>query len=124
MELPRIIENSPFARLARLTLGSGSVAMVLGNSIHLSGATREEFLRDPHWVAHEMCHIRQFKEHGYVGFLWKYLLGWVRHGYYDIPFEAEARQAGECEAHLYAGGLPLPAPEERHQGVGPKRKDK
>jgi hypothetical protein len=114
MELPRIIENSPFARVARTKLKAKSVAMVLGNSIHLSGATREQFLRDPHWVAHEMEHIRQFKQYGRFGFLWRYLLGWIRHGYYNIPFEVAAREAGDRDAVLYAQGMPLPLPEQRH----------
>ena len=52
MKPPRIIENSPLARLARLKLKAGSVAMVLGRSIHLSGATREQFLRDPYFPLH------------------------------------------------------------------------
>ncbi|GAA4002129.1 hypothetical protein GCM10022408_11830 [Hymenobacter fastidiosus] len=114
MKPPRIIENSPLARLARLKLQAGSVAMVLGNSIHLSGATREQFLRDPHWVAHEMEHIRQFEQHGYLGFLTRYLLGWVRHGYYNIPFEVAAREAAERDALLYAPDGVLPDPGLRH----------
>ncbi|MBC6699742.1 hypothetical protein [Hymenobacter sp. BT190] len=116
MITPRIIENSPLARLARLKLGTRSVAMVLGQQIHLSGATKEEFLSDPYWVAHEMEHIRQFEQYGRVGFLWRYLLGWVRHGYYNIPFEAQAREAGHRNAALYARGLPLPDPATLHQG--------
>lgn len=114
MEFPRIVENSPFARVARARLKARSVAMVLGRSIHLSGATREEFLSDPFWVAHEMEHIRQFQQYGRLGFLWRYLRDWLRHGYYHIPFEVEARAAGEQNAHLYAQGRPLPGPEQRH----------
>ncbi|MFD2785905.1 hypothetical protein [Hymenobacter rubripertinctus] len=114
MNLPRIVENSPFARAARFKLGAGNVAMVLGRSIHLSGVTREEFLRDPFWVAHEMEHIRQYEQHGRLGFLVRYLLGWARHGYYHIPFEVEARAAAERNAHLYAAGRPLPTPAQRH----------
>ncbi len=117
MTAPRIIENSPLALLARLKLGTRDVAMVLGTTIHLSGVTREKFLADPHWVAHEMEHIRQFKEHGKLGFLLKYLAGWVRHGYYNIPFETQARAAAEQNAHLYTQGRPLPPPEQRHRGV-------
>lgn len=117
MKSPRIVENSPFARIARVVLHSRSVAMVLGNSIHLSGATREQFLRDPYWVAHEMCHIRQFREHGYLPFLWKYLLESVRVGYFHNKFEAEARLAGRLDAHLYAGAGPLPDPAQMHQGA-------
>ncbi|MBG8553235.1 hypothetical protein [Hymenobacter guriensis] len=119
MNPPRIIENSPLARIARMVLKSSSVAMVLGNSIHLSGVKRVDFLRDPYWVAHEMCHIRQYREHGYVGFLRKYLLESMRVGYYANCFEAEARQAGRAEAHLYANGLPLPDPATMHRGAGP-----
>ncbi|WP_019946556.1 hypothetical protein [Hymenobacter aerophilus] len=114
MEVARIVENSPFARLARLKLAAPSVAMVLGRSIHLSGVTREQFLRDPFWVAHEMEHIRQFEQHGRLGFLVRYLWGWARHGYYQIPFEVEARAAAERDAHHYAQGRPLPTAAERH----------
>ena len=118
VQLPRIIENSPFARLARLKLGAANVAMVLGRSIHLSGVTREQFLLDPFWVAHEMEHIRQFEQYGRLGFLTRYLVGWARHGYYHIPFEVEARAAAERDAHLYAQGRPLPSAAERHRGSG------
>ncbi|GAB3240382.1 hypothetical protein GCM10027346_34450 [Hymenobacter seoulensis] len=114
MELPRIVENSPLARLARLKLGAGNVAMVLGASIHLSGVSKEEFLRDPFWVAHEMEHIQQYRQFGRLGFLARYLLDWMRHGYYNIPFEVAAREAAELNAHLYAQGLPLPTEAERH----------
>ncbi len=115
MNMPRIIENSPLARLARIKLGTESVAMVLGRSIHLSGATEEEFLNDPYWVAHEMEHIRQFREHGQLGFLWKYLIGWARYGYYNIPFEAQAREAGRRNAVLYTRNRPLPDPSTMHK---------
>jgi hypothetical protein len=114
MNLPRIVENSPLARIARLKLKASSVAMVLGHSIHLSGATREQFLSDPYWVAHEMEHIRQFEQYGRLGFLWRYLVGWARYGYYNIPFEVQAREAGERDASLYAAGRALPTPEQRH----------
>lgn len=131
MKSPWILPASPLARVARLVLRAPNVAMVLGNTIHLSGVTRAEFLRDPYWVAHEMCHIRQFQEHGFLPFLWKYFaesvrLGFrnrgfsVRGGYYANRFEAEAREAGRREAHLYANGLPLPDPATLHQGVGPQ----
>lgn len=115
MNMPRIIENSPLARLARIKLGTESVAMVLGRSIHLSGATEEEFLNDPYWVAHEMEHIRQFKEHGQLGFLWKYLVGWARYGYYNIPFEEQAREAARRNAVLYTRNRPLPDPSTVHK---------
>ena len=94
----KIVERSFFARVARLVLKSANVAMVLGNTIYLSGVKKEEFLRNQPWVAHELCHIRQFKEHGFWRFLWLYLLESFRHGYYNNKYEIEARQAGSKAA--------------------------
>jgi len=90
----RIKENSFFARIARRVLKSSNIAMVLGKTIHLSGVSQEEFLRNRSWVAHELCHVRQFQEHGYIRFLWRYLLESYRNGYYNNKFEVEAREAG------------------------------
>jgi len=120
MQVAPIIENSPFARIARVVLKSRSVAMVLGGRIHLSGATKAEFLHDPRWVAHEMCHIRQYQELGTVGFLWRYLVESAKVGYYANKYEAEARLLGDQDAHLYANGLPVPDPAASHQGAGAK----
>jgi hypothetical protein len=92
-ELPRTWTNSPLARIARLVLGNkANVAMVIGQTVHLSGATREEFLADAEWLAHERVHIRQFREHGFVPFLWKYLVESARVGYFNNKFEVEARE--------------------------------
>ena len=95
LENIKIIENSLFARIARWKLKSTNVAMVLGKSIHLSGVSKDTFLKNRHWVAHELCHVRQFQEYGFFRFLWLYLLESLRVGYYDNRFEAEARLAGE-----------------------------
>ena len=84
--------NSPLARIARLVLKAPRVAMVVGHTVHLSGATREEFLADAEWVAHEAVHLRQYREHGLLPFLWKYLVESARVGYYHNKFEAEARE--------------------------------
>lgn len=94
MEL-KIIENSLFARLARLVLRSDNVAMVLGTSIHLSGVKKEIFLKNKTWVAHELCHIRQFQQYGFLRFLWLYTLESCKVGYCNNKFEVEARQAGD-----------------------------
>ena len=92
--------NSPLARVARTVLGARQVAMVLGRTVHLSGASRAEFLADAEWVAHEEVHIRQFREHGVLPFLWKYLLESARVGYFNNRFEVEARE----EARRLTGG--------------------
>jgi hypothetical protein len=76
-----------------LVLGNkGSVAMVLGQTVHLSGATREEFLADPEWVAHEEVHLRQVRDLGLAQFLFQYLAESARVGYYQNKFEVEARE--------------------------------
>ncbi|WP_240773246.1 hypothetical protein [Pontibacter sp. SGAir0037] len=103
----KIVENSLFARVARMVLKSSNVAMVLGNKIHLSGVNGETFLKHEQWVAHELCHIRQFKEHGYARFLWLYLLESMRKGYYQNKYEVEAREAAlnYKRLHLNKKGL-------------------
>ncbi|WP_018476627.1 hypothetical protein [Pontibacter roseus] len=99
----KIVEKSLFARIARMVLKSRNVAMVLGKTIHLSGVKRDAFLQDSGWLAHELCHIRQFQEHGYLRFLWLYLKESMRVGYYNNKYEVEARIAGlKGEQHLLA----------------------
>jgi hypothetical protein len=90
-----IKENSWLAKIAAKKLKANAVAMVLGKTIHLHNTTKTEFLNDEKWLKHELCHIKQFKEHGYVGFIVKYLWGSLRKGYYNNPFEVEARNAEE-----------------------------
>jgi hypothetical protein len=95
----RIVEKSVFARIARLVLKSSNVAMVLGKTIHLSGVDRNTFLKDEGWVAHELCHIRQFSEHGFYRFLWLYLKESIKVGYFNNKYEIEARSAGSKQIH-------------------------
>ena len=92
MQKPQTWTNSPLARIARMVLKSKNVAMVIGQTVHLSGVTREAFLADPEWVAHEQVHLRQYREHGLLPFLWKYLVESARVGYYHNKFEVEARE--------------------------------
>ena len=91
MQSLRTHVNSPLARIARLVLKAPRVAMVVGQTVHLSGTTREEFLADAEWVAHEAVHLRQYREHGLLPFLWRYLIESARVGYYHNKFETEAR---------------------------------
>ncbi|MBJ6107554.1 hypothetical protein JAO73_00915 [Hymenobacter sp. BT523] len=92
MQNLRTWPRSPLARIARLVLRAPRVAMVVGQTVHLSGATREEFLADAEWVAHEAVHLRQYREHGLVRFLWKYLVESARVGYFHNKYEVEARE--------------------------------
>lgn len=86
-------ENSWIARIAAYKLSAASVAMVLGHTIHLHNTTKEDFLQNTAWLKHELCHVRQFEQHGLFPFIIKYLLESIRNGYYHNKYEIEARQA-------------------------------
>ena len=88
-----IKENSWLAKLAAKKLSSQSVAMVLGKTIHLYGSSKESFLANERWVKHELCHVKQFSQHGNVFFTIKYLWESLRVGYYNNKYEVEARKA-------------------------------
>ena len=68
-----------------------SVAIVIGNTIHLCNATKGELINNKCWLKHELCHIRQFKQHGYFLFTIKYLYESIKVGYYNNKYEIEAR---------------------------------
>ena len=87
-----IKENSWVARIAAYKLGSNSVAMVIGKTIHLHNATKEEFLINQSWVRHEIAHVKQYLELGLVRFIGLYLLETFKRGYEKNKFEVEARQ--------------------------------
>lgn len=89
----KVKENSWIARIAAWKLNAAGVAIVFGNTIFLHNTSKEEFLRNDCWLKHELCHIRQYQEHGFFGFIWKYLVESLRHGYYNNKFEVEAREA-------------------------------
>ena len=89
----RIKENSLIAKIAAAKLKSGSVAIVIGSTIHLHNVSEKDFLKNEKWVKHEMCHIQQFKKFGFFKFIYQYLRESARVGYYNNRFEAEARKA-------------------------------
>jgi hypothetical protein len=89
-----IKENSWIAKLAAIKLRSNWVAIVIGKTIHLHNTTKQEFLKDEKWVKHELCHVRQFQQNGYVIFILKYVWESIKHGYYNNKYEVEAREAG------------------------------
>ena len=77
-----IKENSWIAKLAAIKLRSEKVAIVIGSTIYLHNSSKQDFLKNDKWLKHELCHIRQFKQNGYVTFIVKYLWESFRHGYY------------------------------------------
>ena len=90
---PSIKENSWIARLAAKKLHAGSAAIVIGRSIHLYNATKQELLRNEKWLKHELCHIKQFQQYGFIPFIAKYLWESIQKGYFNNKFEVEARRA-------------------------------
>lgn len=86
-------ENSWIAKLAAKKLRSQNVAITIGKTIHLYNVSKNDFLKDGKWVKHEMCHIEQFKKHGFFTFIAKYLWESLKVGYYNNKFEEEARKA-------------------------------
>ena len=91
----QIKENSWLAKIAAKKLRSKNVAMVLGKTIHLHNTTKEQFLQNERWVKHELCHVEQFKDNGYIIFIVKYLWESLQKGYYNNKYEKEAREAEE-----------------------------
>jgi hypothetical protein len=87
----KIKENSWVAKVAAIKLKSAKVAIVFGRTIHLHNTKRNEFLHDISWVCHELKHVEQYRKNGFAGFIIKYLLEWIKHGYYNNKFEVEAR---------------------------------
>lgn len=69
------------------------MAMVMGKTILLYNTTKAEFMTNKRWVRHELMHVKQFQQHGYLPFLYRYIIDWVRNGYYNNKFEREAREA-------------------------------
>lgn len=90
-----IKENSWIAKLAAFKLNTNRVAIVIGKTIHLYNTTKQDFLKNDRWLKHELCHVKQFKENGYLLFLFKYLWESLKKGYYNNKYEVEARAAEE-----------------------------
>ncbi len=89
----QIKENSWVAKLAAAKLKADKVAIVFGSTIHLHNTSRKEFLNDTEWVCHELKHVQQYRQNGFVGFITKYLFDTMKNGYYNNKFEVEARKS-------------------------------
>lgn len=86
-----IKQNSWIAKLATKKMNATAVALVIGKTIHIYGVSKTNFKADSHWVRHELQHIIQYKKHGIVVFLWLYFYYCFKVGYYNNPFEIDAR---------------------------------
>ena len=88
-----IKENSFIARVAAWKLNCGKVAIVIGKTIHLHHVSRVEFLQNKRWVLHELKHVDQFRQHGFLLFIFLYLWESIRNGYTNNKYEVEAKAA-------------------------------
>lgn len=76
------------SRLARALLPKRYLAITLASHV----LTREPRLSES-VLRHERVHVEQWKRHGKLGFLIRYLWCHFRHGYEKNPYEIEARRA-------------------------------
>ena len=88
-----IKENSWIAKLAAAKLRSERVAIVIGKTIRLHNTSKKDFLKDERWVKHELCHVKQFKQNGFLSFIVKYLWESMKNGYHNNKYELEAKEA-------------------------------
>ena len=88
-----IRENSIWARIAAWKLKSARAAIVFGKTIHLHNISRQQFLADTRLMKHELCHVKQYAQHGFFPFLFMYLVESIKYGYTKNRFEVEAREA-------------------------------
>lgn len=101
----RIKEKSFIARIAAWKLNASKVAIVLGKTIHLHNASKEELIANQRWFRHELTHVRQFQQNGYILFILKYLFESLKNGYENNKYEIEAR-ARENLPDVRTIGLP------------------
>ncbi len=87
----KIKENSFRARIAAFNLKSAQVAMVWGHTILLFNTSKQDFLSNQTWVRHEVRHVLQVRKIGKYTFLWRYFVLGLKYGYYNHPYEVDAR---------------------------------
>lgn len=92
VEHVRVVERSMYARLHR-----GARATTRRNRILLRDSA-ESFWRDPDLILHEYFHVlRQWQPRRLT--LWRYVVEWLRRGYWHNRYEVEARRfaATHCD---------------------------
>ena len=112
----RIQERSFLARIAAWKLKSDKVAIVMGNTIHLHNTSHAQFLQNKTWVCHELKHIQQFRQHGFLSFIILYLWESMLHGYSNNKYEIEARNAEDDESLLESFKIADPNTSESKSG--------
>ncbi len=96
------VEVSPAPGWMRRIWGRGIRAMTLGSRIFVDPSILAPLERSGEvLLVHELIHVRQWREHGVLGFLYRYLADYLkgrfsgkghRQAYLDIGLEVEARR--------------------------------
>lgn len=68
-------------------LGFGGIAVTPRRVYLLAHSFDDETLR-----RHELVHVEQMQRDGVLSYWARYFFEWMRHGYYGISYEIEARQ--------------------------------
>ena len=94
-DLEGVIPGLDLARVrvaegCRLPLLPHFVAVTLGHTIYIRGHLAR---RPATLLVHELTHVRQFSERGWLGMTTGYATLWLQHGYVRHPMEVEARAA-------------------------------
>lgn len=85
----RVIEHSLFVRLH-----GRAIATTRRRRIYLRGSAAD-FFQNPSLMLHEYCHVlKQWEPRTLT--LWRYLVEWLRRGYWNNRFEIEAREFADA----------------------------
>src|SRR5262245_27531825 len=90
----KVIEHSLFARLHL-----NALATTRRRRIYLRGSA-EDFFNDPALMIHEYFHVMNQWEPRLLT-SWRYVLEWLRRGYWRNRFEVEARQFTADNLHKF-----------------------
>ena len=80
-----------------LPLLTGHDCITIGSTIYCRKSSLHR-----HTVAHEYCHVMQWRRYGVVGFLWRYLVEQLRHGYQGNRFELNAHAYADAHETEFA----------------------
>jgi hypothetical protein len=86
-----IKEKSFIARIAAKVLHESRMAVTTGTTVHLWNASKQDLIKNKRWLQHELAHVEQYKQTGFLKFLLLYLWESLKHGYQKNKFEVEAR---------------------------------
>lgn len=86
-------QNSWIARLAAFQLRSNNCAIVINRHIYLYHIEKTAFVQCVGHLRHELRHVEQWQQYGLIKFPLLYLFYSIRYGYYNNPFEQDARKA-------------------------------